>query len=219
MARELAERGVEVISLDRRITSMTLAYSTRVIETDVDAYDFKSIDDRIDTIFLLDIIEHLIDPEGLLLRLRSQFAKDRPPRVIVTTGNVAFFIVRFGLFMGQFNYGKKGILDRHNRRLFTFGSMKRLLDSTGYEVLEVRGIPAPYPEAIGDNVVARTLLAINRILISLSRGLFSYQIACVASPRPMVDHLLERARLASLQKMGEFTKNNGNEKGGDLHSA
>jgi glycosyltransferase involved in cell wall biosynthesis len=203
MARELAERGVGVISLDRHITPMTQKYSMRIIETDVDAFDFKSVDDHVDTIFLLDIIEHLIDPEGLLLSLRSQFAKDRPPRVIVTTGNVAFFIVRFGLFLGQFNYGKRGILDRDHRRLFTFGSMKRVLDSTGYDVLEVQGIPAPYPEAMGDNVLARTLLVANRILIFFSRTLFSYQIAYVAQPRPMVDHLLENAQNAGLQKLGE----------------
>jgi glycosyltransferase involved in cell wall biosynthesis len=219
MAKELAERGVAVISLDRHITPMTQAYSTQIIETDVDTFNFTSVDGRIDTIFLLDIIEHLIDPEGLLLRLRSQFAKDRPPRVIVTTGNVAFFIVRFGLFMGQFNYGKKGILDRDHRRLFTFSSMKRLLDSTGYDVLEVRGIPAPYPEAMGDNIVARTLLAVNRILIYLSRTLFSYQIAYVARPRPMADHLLERAQHASMRKMGEGTKNNGSDQGGHSHTA
>jgi hypothetical protein len=211
MARELAERGVEVISLDRHISPMTRTYSKEIIETDVDGYDFKSIDSYIDTIFLLDIIEHLIDPEGLLLRLRSQFAKDQPPKVIVTTGNVAFFIVRFGLFMGQFNYGKKGILDRDHRRLFTFSSMKRLLDSTGYDVLETQGIPAPYPEAMGDNILARTLLVANRILIFLSRTLFSYQMAYVARPRPMADHLLERAQHASMQKLAQGTKNNGNE--------
>lgn len=211
MARELAQRGVEVISLDRHISPMTRTYSKEIIETDVDGYDFKSIDSYIDTIFLLDIIEHLIDPEGLLLRLRSQFAKDQPPKVIVTTGNVAFFIVRFGLFMGQFNYGKKGILDRDHRRLFTFSSMKRLLDSTGYDVLETQGIPAPYPEAMGDNILARTLLVANRILIFLSRTLFSYQMAYVARPRPMADHLLERAQHASMQKLAQGTKNNGNE--------
>ena len=210
MARELAERGTAVISVDRHITLMTQTYSTRVIEADVDTLDFTSIEDHIDAIFLLDIIEHLTDPEGLLLRLRSQFARDQPPRVIVTTGNVAFFIVRFGLFVGQFNYGKKGILDRDHRRLFTFSSMKRLLDSTGYDILEVQGIPAPYPEAMGDNILARSLLAANHISIFLSRTLFSYQIAYVARPRPMADHLLERAQLASMRKLEEGTINNGN---------
>lgn len=209
MAQELAKRGVKVISLDRYITPMTQTYSTRVIETDVDSYDFKNIDGHIDTIFLLDIIEHLIDPERLLLQLRFQFARDRPPRVIVTTGNVAFFIIRFGLFMGQFNYGKKGILDRDHRRLFTFNSMKRLLDSTGYEILKVWGLPAPYPEAIGDNFLARILLVANRTLIFFSRSLFSYQIAYVARPRPMAEHLLERALNASMLKLGEGAKNNG----------
>ena len=214
MAKELARRGINIISLDRHIKPETQTYSTQIIETEIEAFDFTTIEHQIDVILLLDIIEHLIDPEEVLLRLRRHFAKYQPPKVIITTGNVAFFIVRFGLLAGQFNYGKKGILDRDHRRLFTFSSMKRLLDSTGFDILEVRGIPAPYPQAIGDNFLSRFLLAANRYLIFLSRNLFSYQMAYVARPRPMVDHLLESAHYASQQKLGERIANNETDKFG-----
>jgi glycosyltransferase involved in cell wall biosynthesis len=197
MAKEIHARGARVVSVDRQITETTREFSTQTIQADVDDLDFKEVSEQIDLVFLLDIVELLRDPERVLMRLRNRLARDRPPKVIVTSGNIAFFVTRFGLLLGKFNYGKKGILDRDHRRLFTFGSMKQLLDSSGYDILQIRGIPAPYPEAIGRNSVSRLLVALNLFLIRVSRGLFSYQMAFVVRPRPMAAHLLEHANHAS----------------------
>ena len=94
------------------------------------------------------------------------------------------------LLFGQFNYGKKGILDVTHSRLFTYRSLLELLRQSDYEILEVRGIPAPFPKALGENFVARLLVRLNAGLIRLSRGLFSYQIFVRAQARPGVHHLL-----------------------------
>lgn len=197
MAKALHDKGAKVISLDRFIHPATEKYSIRTIQSEVEAYDLKTEDTDVDLVLMLDIIEHLRDPEEFLLKLRSRYAAENPPTVLITTGNVAFFVVRFGLLFGQFNYGKKGILDRDHRRLFTFGSLRRALESTGYDIVEVQGVPAPYPLAIGDNAVSRFLLAVNQFLNIFSRGLFAYQMAVVARPRPMLHHLLAHAEAAS----------------------
>jgi hypothetical protein len=64
------------------------------------------------------------------------------------------------------------------------------LEQSGYKILEVRGIPAPFPKAIGKNVVSRFLLRANQALIGLSKGLFSYQIFVRAEAKPTVHNLL-----------------------------
>jgi hypothetical protein len=110
--------------------------------------------------------------------------------VIITTANIGFFVTRLMLFFGQFNYGRKGILDATHTRLFTFRSLGALLDQSGYKILEVRGIPAPFPKAIGHNVVSRLLLRLNQGLIAVSKGLFSYQIFVRAEAKPTVQNLL-----------------------------
>ena len=54
----------------------------------------------------------------------------------------------------------------------------------------MRGIPAPFPKALGTNIVSRLLLRVNQMLIRLSKGLFSYQIFVRAEAKPTVQNLL-----------------------------
>jgi hypothetical protein len=148
---------------------------------------------RYDQIFLLDIIEHLRDPEGFMEKLRASCVAARP-EVIITTANIGFIVTRLMLLLGQFNYGRRGILDRTHTRLFTFDALRELLDQAGYKILEVRGIPAPFPHAVGDNWFSRLLVRLNRALISLNRRLFSYQIFIRVQAQPTVSNLLAQTK-------------------------
>ena len=132
-------------------------------------------------VLILDLIEHLHSPETFLKNIREKLP-NKSPLLIITTGNIAFIVTRLLLLAGKFNYGKKGILDMDHKRLFTFASLKDLLVLNGYSIVEVRGIPAPFPVALGATWLARFLLSVNAFLIRIFRNLFSYQIAVVARP-------------------------------------
>lgn len=147
--------------------------------------------DKYDYILLLDIIEHLKRPEEFLLKLRSQVT-DKKVKVIITTPNIAFFVVRISLLFGKFNYGKKGILDLTHTRLFTFSTLKSILHQTGYVITEVKGIPAPYPAAIGENLISNLLLKVNRFLNIFVKTIFAYQILVVAEIKPAVENILKK---------------------------
>jgi glycosyltransferase involved in cell wall biosynthesis len=203
MTKALYDQGAKVISLDRFIHPATEQYSVRTVQGEVEDYELTTEDTAADLVLMLDIIEHLHAPEQFMLKLRERVDATNPPHVIITTGNVAFFVVRFGLLLGQFNYGKKGILDQDHKRLFTFSSMKRLLDATGYEVIQVDAIPPPYPLAIGDNAVSRLLLRVNGWLNRIAPGLFAYQMAYVAKPLPTLNHLLQAAETTSAARARE----------------
>ncbi len=142
-------------------------------------------------ILLLDVLEHLTRPEGFLEQLRDALALSPSTEVIISTGNVACLITRLMLLLGQFNYGKRGILDVTHTRLFTFASLRRALEQTGFAVLETKGVPGPFPLALGDNSVSRTLLAVNQFLMRFSRGLFAYQIFMRVKPQPSLKSLLQ----------------------------
>ena len=190
VGRRLLEKGCRVTGMDRHIPAMAPA-SDRMdfIRWDLDRSEFPIDISNFDQILMLDIVEHLQKPERFMDELRFAAVCKRP-EVILTTANIGFFITRFMLLCGQFNYGKKGILDATHTRLFTFRSLRELLAQSGYKILEVRGIPAPFRKAIGDHLISRFLVRLNQILIWLSRGLFSYQIFVRAEAKPTVHNLL-----------------------------
>ena len=160
--------------------------------------------DQYEAVVMLDVIEHLNRPESFLEELRQRLSVNPSIELIISTGNVGFFITRAMLLMGQFNYGKRGILDMTHTRLFTFGSLKRALKQAGFDILETRGVPGPYPLAIGDNRVSRILLSINRLLIPFWRGLFAYQIFVRAKPQPSLQSLLSRAEAESRNRISQL---------------
>jgi hypothetical protein len=108
------------------------------------------------------------------------------------------------LLLGQFNYGRRGILDGTHRHLFTRASLCTLLSQAGYTIDKVRPIPPPYPEALGNNAFSRALLALHRAAAWLLPSLFAYQFLVVARPLPTVRQLLETAIRRSKDQAGQI---------------
>ncbi len=98
------------------------------------------------------------------------------------------------LLAGQFNYGKRGILDLTHARLFTFASFRRLFEQGGFRVREERGIPGPFALVFGRGMVGRAIASVNALLVRIARGLFSYQMFFVVEPLPSLEYLLQTAR-------------------------
>ncbi len=191
MARELANKGCTTAVVDQHPPAepdpriqVHVQDLNEPLRFNVREYDY---------LLLLDVIEHLQDPERFLGELRQQF--DYTPRkLVLTTPNVAFIVQRLMLLWGQFNYGKAGILDRTHTRLFTFRSLRHLLRDNGFRIQEVRGVPAPFPKVLGNGVLGQAALGANLALIRLSKTLFSYQIYVEAETTPDVSFVLKDSK-------------------------
>ena len=92
--------------------------------------------------------------------------------------------------------GKKGILDATHTRLFTFRSLRALLEQAGYELLEATRNSCPYPLALGHNCWSRILLCTKSDYDQTEQGtLFLSDLracACASTPRiisPTGNHL------------------------------
>lgn len=157
-----------------------------------------------DYLLLLDVLEHLKEPEQFLEALRSQFTH-QPKTLILTTPNVAFFIQRLMLLFGHFNYGKAGILDKTHTRLFTLRSIKQLLLDCGFRIKRIRGVPAPFPKVLGNGLLGRAAIFTNLALIRLNRELFSYQIYIEAESTPDVDFVLQNAKQKSAERAQQLS--------------
>lgn len=186
-ARELVRKGCEVTVVDRYGVRAEDP-KVRVIQQDLDDEPAFDVAEH-DVVLMLDIIEHLQNPERFLERVRRQFGYETK-KVVLTTPNIAFVIPRVMLLLGQFNYGRAGILDMTHTRLFTFRTLRRLLSDEGFRIRRVEGIPAPFPKVLGDGWLGKAAIRANLALISLSRTLFSYQIYVEAESTPDVSFVL-----------------------------
>ncbi|MFC8504249.1 glycosyltransferase [Pedococcus sp. NPDC057267] len=190
-ATVLADSGVTVTAADKfrptvvdpRVRALTMDLNAP-LDLPLDGYD---------QVLLLDVIEHLNDPEGFLSDLRYQLGPE-PTELILTTPNIAFVVTRAMLGLGQFNYGNSGILDRTHTRLFTARSLRSLVGDAGFRIDELVGIPAPFPKVLGDGWLGRGASAVNAFLIRLAPRMFSYQLLVRATSRPHADHLLTATR-------------------------
>ena len=98
---------------------------------------------RCDFLLLLDVIEHVKEPERLIGRIRAQFDYS-PPTLVLTTPNIAFVVQRHADARPvQLRQGGHPRPYAHTR-LFTFRSLRRLLTDAGFRIMEMRGVPAPF---------------------------------------------------------------------------
>jgi glycosyltransferase involved in cell wall biosynthesis len=196
MARELRRKNCDVTVVDQYAPEVP-SHDVRVIAQDLN--DTPQFDARqYEVIVMLDVIEHLADPERFLEELRKQL-DHAPKKLVLTTPNIAFLVQRLMLLAGQFNYGRAGILDRTHTRLFTFRSIRHLLRDAGFRVKTIKGVPAPFPKVLGEGALGRGAVSLNLALIRLSRTMFSYQIFIEAESTPDVDFLVRDAKLRSAE--------------------
>jgi len=187
VAGELKKKGCKVTGVD--LVQVRTDPFEKFIVHNLDSSGMPPDLGTFDFVLALDCFEHLSYPERLLVELREKCYSEKT-RIIITAPNVGFIVTRLGLLLGQFNYGSRGILDLTHRRLFTFRSLRRLLEQEGYRVYCIRGIPPPVVKAMGDNIPGRMLMACCGFLAALWRGMFAYQIYIEACFIPPLDRLL-----------------------------
>jgi glycosyltransferase involved in cell wall biosynthesis len=178
--------GIDIFDLEEYVVL------DNFIKADLNNYQIES-NGNYDYILMLDIIEHLNYPEDFVKNLKNSLSYNINSKVIITTGNVAFIFQRILLFFGVFNYGERGILDKDHKRLFTFFSIKKLFRQHGFNIISIKGVPAPFPLVLKNKSIANMLLRINLFLIRLFPTVFSFQIFLEVSPIENLNHLLSSA--------------------------
>lgn len=188
----LRAKSCHVIGVDQYKPADTSAFD-EFFRTDLNTNPFPRPLGDVQVVLLLDIVEHLNSPEKFCDELRRRTQANLSAKIVISTGNIGFFVTRFMLLLGQFNYNKRGILDLTHTRLFTFSSARRLLKEAGFAVEKERGIPFPIPLLLENSFWQKALMKMQLFLIKISRGLFAYQIFMVARPLPTLQTLLTEA--------------------------
>jgi glycosyltransferase involved in cell wall biosynthesis len=192
VARECRQMGAEVVGVD--LIEPPAGTVDQFFRADLD-HDPVPVDPfDFDCVLLLDVIEHLSEPERFLMGLRNSSrhpAYRVRPTFVISTPNVAFAAIRANLLLGRFTYADRGIMDVTHKRLFTRSSLTNALRDCGYEISSVRPVPVPFENIVtGRPRLGRILTRIASSLCRIWPTMFAFQFVCVCEPRPGVSQIL-----------------------------
>ena len=191
----LAERVAHVTSVDRERPDQAGDAEALALDLDGD-FDREIGHARYDCVVALDVIEHLRSPE---VSVRKVAAILKPGGTLyVSTGNIAYFVLRGSLALGQFNYGKRGILDLTHTRLFTVYSFKKLLTNAGFVVKEVTGFGPPIRDMVGESTALRAVDTTSARLAHIWPRLFAFSFLVVAQKADELDDIYERTAASAV---------------------
>ncbi len=157
------------------------------IELDLNS-EFTSIlgNNKYDKVIALDLIEHLYNPEKSIERIGNIMKTGG--KLYISTANIAFIIMRITLFLGWFNYGKTGILDKTHHRLFTVNTFKRILKNNGFKIEKAVGFGPPIADKIGSKGILHFLDSVFSFLAKLKPSMFAFNFLIIAEKRaPLED--------------------------------
>ena len=120
----------------------------RVFAIDVADRDPPLQPASLDCISFGDVLEHLIDPEAVLRRLRRFLA---PGGVVVASiPNIQHHTILAALLRGDFQYTSAGLLDVTHLRFFTSSTIVKLFLDAGYEPESAGTIRVPAPPGLAE---------------------------------------------------------------------
>jgi glycosyltransferase involved in cell wall biosynthesis len=157
---------------------------------------------RYDAVLALDLIEHLNEPEAGVRKIASIL---KPGGLLyASTGNIAYFALRISLLAGQFNYGKRGILDLTHKRLFTTYSFEKLLADSGFVVREIRGFGPPIRDMVGESSALQVADKASALFARRWARLFAFNFLIVAQKDEDLDDIYERTAASASRPDGLF---------------
>ncbi len=144
--------GASVTGIDagRAAAEKAKARLDRVVHARLEDLSFAAQgfrDGEFDTVIAADILEHLVNPWELLVRLKPFLALRA--QVVASIPNIRNLSVVSPLLLnGRFDYDERGLLDITHLRFFTLHGIKRLFEETGYVLEQEMAILLPSLEGV-----------------------------------------------------------------------
>src|SRR3989344_7324364 len=135
-AKELLKKNCRVwgMDADKEAVQEAKKYCVEVKVADLDELSSRLNRDTFDYILLLDVLEHLKNPEKLLKLLKKYLNRDG--EIIVSVPNIAFISLRLSHMAGKFDYKKTGIMDESHLHFYTKKTLIDLITKCGLKIID-----------------------------------------------------------------------------------
>jgi 2-polyprenyl-3-methyl-5-hydroxy-6-metoxy-1,4-benzoquinol methylase len=135
------ERNCEVwgVELNSLATEKAQNNINKAINGDIVLILDSLPDQYFDCIVFNDVLEHLIDPYSLLLKMKNILSKDGV--IVCSIPNIRYFraFIDF-LISKEWKYTDDGVFDRTHLRFFTYKSIINMFNSLDYDILKIEGL-------------------------------------------------------------------------------
>lgn len=121
-----------------KIASGTHAYKMihQIDLNDFNENEYENYINYFDSITVLDILEHLLEPEQVLSYLTKLLKVDG--NLIVSLPNISFCDIKVGLLNNDFTYTDTGILDRTHIKFYTHKSIADMMTHLNIEIYDCK---------------------------------------------------------------------------------
>lgn len=126
--------GMELVPEVARIGGCRL----NIVRGDIEEDEIPFKDVKFDYIILADVLEHLHEPEQIILLLRRYLKEEGA--FLCSIPNLMNLSVIYPLLQGKFEYVEAGILDRTHLRFFTLESILRLFSRCGLRIENLQSV-------------------------------------------------------------------------------
>lgn len=197
LSSEIAERVRDHTAVDQ--FKPDLAGAAETLAMDLNGKFSQLFEDRkFDCCIALDVIEHLDEPENFLKQV-FEILKVHGT-LFISTANVCYLPVRLSLLLGQFNYGKRGILDMTHKRLFSVSSFRRLVGQYGFRIKLLQGFSPPLVDLVHSGCLMRWIESIHNWLSKHFPNLFAYNFLVVAERMDGLSEIFEQTVNLKIEK-------------------
>jgi len=145
VSHALRNTGMGYHGMEIHPVAVNLMRERGIAATQVDLCDLDAVTAALDTVdastpvgalMLLDVLEHLLQPQELLVRLSDWALKRGEPLLVVSVPNVSHFDIGFRLLCGRWIPTETGLLDSTHIRFFTEVTLRHLFERTGWEIVD-----------------------------------------------------------------------------------
>jgi 2-polyprenyl-3-methyl-5-hydroxy-6-metoxy-1,4-benzoquinol methylase len=135
LKRDVAGRKVVGIEHNEHVADAAREVLDEVLVGDVQTMQLPFEHGMFDCMVFGDILEHLIEPEMVLHKLKIFLKSDGI--IICSIPNMRHYTVFLKLFLRGWQYEEYGHFDRTHLRFFSLSSMKEMVEGAGFRILQI----------------------------------------------------------------------------------
>ena len=184
----LAKKTEKVVCVDRKMPQN--AGKARAMVLDLDGPFDKKLKREFSVALALDVIEHLNNPETAVNKIAHILKQDGI--LYASTANVAYIPIRLSLFLGMFNYGRRGILDLTHKRLFTISSFTKLVCQNGFEIIDIKYFGPPILDYAGGGLIMTLIDKFCYHAAQFCPSVFAYQFLVSARRKEGIEDIYKK---------------------------